>query len=86
MTIPNLKRIKVSSALELRIWLSKQPDYEQSIMLVTYSQSSHTNYVSREQVYDAVVEHAWEAGTRYTLNGNLLGYVISKKVDKCHRD
>lgn len=82
MTIPNLKRIKVSSALELQTLLAKKPDHEQSLMLVTYSESSHANYVSREQVNDIVAKHAWQVGTRYTLNGNLLGHVISKKVEK----
>ncbi len=82
MAIPNLKRIKVSSEQELRNWLAKQSDQEQNLMLVTYNEASRDKYVSREQVRDALIEHGWAAGTRYTLNGNLLGHVISKQLNK----
>lgn len=77
MSIPNLKRIKVSSEQELRNWLAKHPDQEQSIMLVTCNKKSRDKHVSREQVRDALVEHGWADGPRYTLKGNLIGHVIS---------
>jgi len=78
MTIPNLKRIKVHSIPELTAWLAKQPSDAQSVMLVTYTDATHDKYVSREQLHDAIIAHGWAAGFRYTLNGNLVGQVISK--------
>jgi hypothetical protein len=78
MTIPNLKRIKVHSIPELTAWLAKQPRDAQSVMLVTYTDTSHDKYVSHEQLRDAITAHGWATGFRYTLNGNFLGHVISK--------
>lgn len=77
MSIPNLKRIKVSSERELRNWLAKHPDDDQCVMLVTCSKKSRDKYVSREQVGDALVEYGWVGGPRYTLKSNLIGHVIS---------
>lgn len=77
MTIPNLKRLKISSEQELRFWLSKQAGQVQSVMVVTYSEASHDRYVSRAQVAEALDAHGWVSGFSYTLNGNLLGHVIS---------
>ena len=51
MSIPRLKRIKVSSVQELRNWLSKQPDQEQSVMVLTCKENSRDKYVSREQAH-----------------------------------
>ena len=78
MKIPNLKRVKISSEQELRIWLAKHPHQEECVMLVTYSNASRPKYVSREQVRDALTAHGWVAGPRYTLNAILMGHVISK--------
>ncbi len=78
MSIPNLKRIKVSSGQELRNWLAKQPDQQQTVMLLTCNKTSRNKYVSREEVDEALVEHGWVAGVKYTLNGNLIGHVIGK--------
>ena len=75
MTIPNLKRVKIASEQELSSWLGKNPDHAGDVMVVT--QSSGEKHVSVEQVLAAIAEHGWTAGRRYTLNGNLIGQVIS---------
>lgn len=82
MGIPNLKRVKVSSEQELRAWLNKQPDEDQSVMLVTYTKTSRDKHVSHEQVHEALVEHGWASGRKYTLNSHLLGHLISKHQDE----
>lgn len=78
MKTPNLKRISISSEQELDIWLASHSDQSQSVMLVTHTKPSHRNYVSGEQVREALAAHGWIAGPRYTLNADLLGHVIAK--------
>lgn len=77
MNIPNLKRIKISSVLELTTWLAKNPDQEEDVMLVTHTKASGPNHVSHEQVREALDAHGWRAGFRYTLNATLIGHLIS---------
>lgn len=79
MRVPNLKRLKIGSEQDLRGWLAKAPHPEDRVMLVTHCKSAHPNYVSREQVEDALSAHGWVAGPRYTLNATLLGHVIRKQ-------
>ncbi|MGH1368450.1 MAG: hypothetical protein ACRBCL_07510 [Maritimibacter sp.] len=77
MTIPKLKRVKVASEQELRTWLNKNSGQAQDVMIVTCNKKSHQKYIARDQLYDAVVLSGWTAGRRYTLDGNLVGQVIS---------
>ena len=76
MSVPNLKRVSVSSEQELAGWLARQPGAAGPVMLVTRARASHRNHVSREQVGRVLADHGWTAGPRYTLNGDLLGHVI----------
>lgn len=76
--MPNLKRIKIISEKELQVWLTKQPDQIENVMLVTFADTTHEKHVSREQISAALSEHGWSAGFKYTLRGNLLGHVISR--------
>lgn len=78
MTIPNLKRVKVASEQELENWLVQHPDQDDEIMVVTHNKTSADKHVSREQVAEALAAHGWISGTRYTLNGTLIGHVIRK--------
>lgn len=77
MIIPKLKRIKVSSKQELRNWLAKNSDHEQQVMIVTCNKTSRDKHVSNDQVRDVLSENGWAAGQSYTLDGNLVGHVIS---------
>ena len=74
----NPKRVKISSEQELRNWLDKNPGDGQRVMLVTYNKASCEKHVSREQIRDALDVYGWDDGPRTTLNGNLIGHVISK--------
>ena len=76
--IPSIKRINISSELELDTWLRKSSTQDGSVMLVTHSDASHRKHVSREQIAKVVEDHGWEAGTRYTLSSHLLAHVISR--------
>lgn len=78
MTIPNLKRVKVSSVQELRNWLARHPDHDDSVMLVTHDKTARQKHVSRDQLHDVLAAHGWTGGRRYTLNGTLIGEVISR--------
>ncbi|KLN61702.1 hypothetical protein WH96_05105 [Kiloniella spongiae] len=77
MNIPKLKRIKVLSEQELRNWLGKNSEQEQEVMIITCNKKSRDKYLSRDQVRSALNEHGWTAGQSYTLNGNLIGHVVS---------
>ena len=76
MTIPKLKRVKVSTEKELRIWLKKNSDQEQEEMIVTCNQKSRDKHIGSDQVRDAVVQGGWNAGRSYTLDSNLVGHVV----------
>ena len=78
MKIPNLKRIKVSSETELATWLSKRPKQFESVMITTTTKPSGPNFVGRDQVEAALAAHGWIAGPCFTLNGGLIGHVISQ--------
>jgi hypothetical protein len=77
MIIPKLKRIKVSSEQELRNWLAKNSEHKQEVMIVTCNKKSRDKHVGSERVRDALSENGWVAGQSYTLDGNLVGHVVS---------
>ena len=77
MSMPNLKRVKVSSVQELESWLKENTDFHQCVMLVTQADASHRKFISREQVGQTIEKHGWNAGKRYTLGSGLLGHVIT---------
>ena len=77
MIIPKLKRVKVSSELELRNWLAKNAAVPQEVMIVTCNKASRDKHISSEQVREALGKHGWTAGRSYTLAGNLDGHVVS---------
>lgn len=77
MTLPRLKRIKVSSERELRSWLTKNSESGQEVMIVTCNKKSRDKYVSSDQVRGALDENGWVAGRSYTLDGDLVGHVVS---------
>ena len=76
MTIPELRRVKVSTEHELRNWLNKYSDLEQVVMIVTCNKKSRHKHITGDQVRDTVVQSGWTVGRRYTLDGNLVGNVV----------
>ena len=77
MNIPRLKRIKISSEQELRSWLAKNSECEQKVMIITCNAKSRDKHVSSNNVRSALGKTGWVAGRSYTLDGNLIGHVIS---------
>lgn len=80
MIIPKLKRIKVSSEQELRNWLAENSERKQEVMIVTCNKKSRNKHVSSDQVRNVLSENDWNdwaAGRSYTLDGNLIGHVVS---------
>lgn len=77
MIIPKLKRIKVSSEQELRNWLARNSGHKQEVMIVTCNKKSRDKHISSNQVREALDENGWTSGQNYTLDGNLVGHVVS---------
>lgn len=77
MNIPNLKRVRIASVRELKAWLEKNSGDTHRVMIVTCDRSSPTKHVSRESVRGMLAGYGWKAEKSYTLNGNLVGHVIS---------
>jgi len=76
MTLPRLKRMRVSTEQELRNWISKNhlQDIEE-VLIVTCSKKSPKKYVSSAQVRDVLREKGWTVSRSYTLEGSLVGHV-----------
>lgn len=77
MIIPKLKRVKISSLLELRNWCAKNSTHQQEVMIVTCNKKSRDKHISTNQVRDTLSENGWTVGQSYTLDGNLVGHVVS---------
>ncbi len=80
MGMPNLKRININSEQELEVWLAKNSNHEESVMVVTHTNASHRKFVSREQIGEVLTTHSWKAGPRYSIGSDLLGHVTTKSV------
>jgi hypothetical protein len=74
MTVPRLKRIKVSSERDLVNWLAKNSE-KAEVLLVTCGKKSPDKYISSELLRLRLSEHGWTAGSSFTLKGNLVGHV-----------
>lgn len=77
MPIPKMKRIKVSTEQELRNFLAENSGHQQEVMIVTCNAKSPDKHISSERVRDAVRENGWNRGRSYTLDGNLVGHIVS---------
>ena len=77
MPKPRMKRIKISTEQELRNFLAKKSGPQQDVMIVTCSAKSRDKHISSEQVRDAARDNGWNPGRSYTLDGNLVGHVVS---------
>lgn len=79
--LPKLKRININSELELEVWLSKNADQEESVMVVTHTDVTHRKYVDREQIAAILKKHGWKSGSSNIVgSSNLRADVISKSV------
>lgn len=77
MNIPRLKRVKVSSEQELRNWIAKNHLRDDEFMIVTSSKKAPKKHISTAQLRDVLGEKGWIVSRSYTLDGNLVGHVVS---------
>jgi hypothetical protein len=77
MSIPSLKRVKIETIAALDVWLSKNHEHRDSVMLILLDKSSGDKHIPRDVIIEAVKRGGWNSGRIYTLNGNQLGHVIS---------
>jgi hypothetical protein len=76
MTLPKLKRIKVTSERDLQNWLTKNKGHGQDVMIVTCNKTSLKKHISTVHLHRVLKETGWTAGRSYTLDGNLVGHVV----------
>ncbi|MFT6945320.1 MAG: hypothetical protein ACJAUW_001902 [Yoonia sp.] len=79
MSIPNLKRVRVSSEAELRRWFALGSEQMEPVMLVTYNRTSADKNVSHDQEHAAMDAYGWVHGQKFTLNKSLIGHVIRRE-------
>jgi len=79
MSMPKLKRVKVSSEVELRNWLTKNSGFDGEVMIVTCNKKSRDKYLSGDQVRGVLADLGWTAGRSYTLDGDLVGHVVGAR-------
>ena len=75
-------RIEVSSAQELRAWLSEHHDQSESVWLVTYKKSAGARYVSTAEVLDELVSFGWTDGVRRQVDDERTMQLISPRRTK----
>ena len=77
--LPSLKKVTINSELELNVWLKKNINQDESVILVTHTNEAHKKYVSRSQVNEVLAKYGWKTNSRFNLGSALLGHVISKQ-------
>ena len=80
MTVPSLKRVKITSRQALTSWLSNNGSESSQIMLVTFSSPASDKHVSRADIAHAIETFGWTSLRRYTLTPELLGHVIQRQT------
>lgn len=78
MTIPALKRVRISSIDQLQDWLRKNCEHPGPVMLVTSLRPESAGFLERDRIAKTLAKHGWTAGPRYTLSEDRLGHVISR--------
>ncbi len=76
MDIPKLKRVKVASVRDLRVWLETHSGEDNRVMIITCDKRSPSKHISSASVRSVLAEYGWTSEQSYTLNGNLLGHVV----------
>jgi uncharacterized protein YdeI (YjbR/CyaY-like superfamily) len=75
----NFEKILVKSPGELREWLSKNHQQQQSVWLVTYKKHVTDNYVSISEVLDELLCFGWIDGIRRKLHEDTTMQLISPR-------
>lgn len=64
----DFEKLEVTSAKELRHWLSKNFSQANGVWLVTYKKNQGAKYVSTQEVLDELLSHGWIDGVRRKLD------------------
>ena len=75
----NFEKVFVNSAAELRDWLAKNYEQEQSVWLVTFLKHVEEKYVSREEVLDELLCFGWIDGIRRKFDTDKTMQLISPR-------
>lgn len=75
----NFSKVPVSSAAELREWLSIHHTQEESVWLVTYKKAVPDKYVSTGEVLDELLAFGWIDGIRRKLDEKRTMQLISPR-------
>ena len=72
-------KVEISSAEDLRSWLTENHTQQESVWLVTYKKSVPKKYVSRWEVLDELLCFGWIDGIRRKLDINRTMQLISPR-------
>ena len=75
----NFNKIEITSAKELRDWLSTNYSQVEGVWLVTYKKAEKDKYVSREEVLDELLCFGWIDGIRRKLDDKKTMQLISPR-------
>ncbi len=75
----SFEKVEISSTEELRGWLLKHHEQEDSIWLVTYKKQTPSKYVSTSEVLDELLCFGWIDGIRRKLDGERTMQLIGPR-------
>jgi len=75
----NFEKVEISSARDLRLWLSQHHAQAESVWLVTFKKHVGSAYVSRDEVLDELLCFGWIDGIRRKLDADRTMQLISPR-------
>jgi uncharacterized protein YdeI (YjbR/CyaY-like superfamily) len=75
----NFKQVEVSSAVELRAWLTENHSQKESIWLVTFKKEIKGKYVSTEEILDEILCFGWIDGIRRKVDDQKTMQLIAPR-------
>lgn len=82
MNLDKFLRVQVSNRQELWDWLESNCEQSESVWLVTFKKAKPENYVSREEVLDALIAFGWIDGVRSQVDEMRTMQLISPRKTK----
>ena len=77
-----LERVEVSSSNQLWDWLHTAHSRHESVWLVTWKAANRDNYVSRDEVLDALIAFGWIDGRRMKLDEERTMQLIAPRQEQ----
>ncbi|MEM1428797.1 MAG: YdeI/OmpD-associated family protein [Pseudomonadota bacterium] len=79
-------RVEVRGTDDLWHWLDAHHGQDGSVWLVTYKRNVPENYISREEVLDALIAHGWIDGRRMKLDDARTMQLIAPRKQQAWAD